>query len=129
MKLSKLLSLVMFITCFSLLYVYQQTEIFRLAYLGQRKQAYFNDLLDKNSILRYNIEKNASLACIGNQISMTTDFKMPDTYRLMRLVPSQERIRLKEESHKKETIFSRLFGIKAQAEARTISTSTSFEGR
>lgn len=129
MKLSKILSLVIFITCFSLLYVYQQTEIFRLAYLGQKKQAYFNDLLDKNSILRYNIERNASLACIGSRISKTTDFKMPDTYRLMRLVPLQERLGQKEESHNKETIFSRLFGVRAQAEAKTVNTSTSLDGR
>lgn len=117
------MSSVVLITCLCLLYVYQQTEIFRLAYLGQKKQTYFKDLLDKNSILRYNIDKNASLVCVGSKISGYSDFKMPDAFRLMRLTPSKEGLKLKERPPKKETIFSRLFGIKRQAEAKTISPS------
>ena len=61
MKLSKFFSAVVFITSFSVLYVYQQSEIFRLAYLGQKKQSVFTELLDKNTALKYNINKSSSL--------------------------------------------------------------------
>jgi len=120
MKLPKFLSVVTFITSFSLLYVYQQTDIFRLAYVGQRKQALYQDLLDKNNILRYNIKVKASLVQIGSTISSNTDYEMPNTYRLVRLSPSREGLNVKEQSLNRETIISRLFGIKRQAEAKTI---------
>jgi hypothetical protein len=120
MKLPKFLSLVSFITMFSLLYVYQQTEIFRLGYVGQRKQALYQDLLDKNSILRYNIKSKASLAQIGNAISSNKDYEMPSTYRLVRLSPSREGLISGEQSLNRETVISRIFGIKRQAEAKTI---------
>jgi len=120
MKLPKFLSVVTFITSFSLLYVYQQTEIFRFAYIGQKKQALYQDLLDKNNILRYNIKNKASLVQIGNTISSNADYEMPGTYRLVRLSPSREGLSSKEQSLNRETIISRLFGIKRQAEAKTI---------
>ena len=120
MKLPKFLSIVTFITSFSLLYVYQQTEIFRFAYVGQKKQALYQDLLDKNNILRYNMKSKASLVQIGSAISSNTDYEMPNTYRLVRLSPSREGLNVKEQSLNRETIISRLFGIKRQAEAKTI---------
>lgn len=120
MRLSKFLSVVIFVTCLSLLYVYQQTEIFRLAYVGQKKQALLQDSLDKNSILRYNIASNASLVHIGNKISVYADFQMPDGYRLVRLMPSREGLKPSQEPANRETLLSRLFGIKRQAEAKTI---------
>jgi hypothetical protein len=120
MKLSKFLATVFWVTCISLLYVHQQTEVFRLAYVGGKKQALFQELLDKNNILRYNIGSSASLVQIASKISKTTDFQMPDTYRLVRLTPSSEGLRFVEQPVKKETILSRIFGIKRQAEAKTV---------
>jgi len=121
MRLHKFLFLTVFITSFSLLYVYQQTEILRQAYVGQKKTATFQDLLDKNSFLRYNIEKSASLTRIGSKISITSDYEMPDTYRLVKLNTNLENTRLsKHVIIKKESVFSRIFGIKRQAEAQTI---------
>ncbi|MCX5707353.1 MAG: hypothetical protein NTW13_06900 [Candidatus Omnitrophica bacterium] len=120
MKLSKFLSLTAFITLFSLLYVYQQSEIVRLAYAGQRQQTTFQELLDKNSILRYNIEKNSSLVHLTSSISGQADLQMPDTYQLVRLVPSREGLMIQDTIVSKETLFSRIFGVKKQAEARTI---------
>jgi len=111
------------ITCatfFSLLYVYQQTEIIRLAYAEQKQYAVFQDLLDKNSILRYNMEKSCSLVNIGGSVSNHADFQMPDKYQLVRLVPSQGGVLLALGPGNKETLLSRLFGAKRQAEARTI---------
>lgn len=119
MRISRFLSVVSFITLFSLLYVWQQTEVFRLAYAGQKNLAAFQDLLDKNTVLRYNIKRNASLIRIGDKVSDRAAFQMPDTYRLVRLVyPEGNLTRTKEIP--RESIAFRLFGIKRQAEANTI---------
>lgn len=121
MKLSKFLTFAVFITAFALLYVYQQSEIFRFAYTGQKKQARFADLLDNNSLLRYNIEKSASLVRIGNRLSKAPEFEMPTSYRLVRLTQPLENLSLAQHVYNKEGMLSRLFGIKRQAEAKTIS--------
>lgn len=120
MKLTRFLSIIGFITLFSLLYVYQQTEILRLAYAGQKKIVSFEDLLDKNSILRYNIHKSGSLVRIGSRIDQSADFQMPDSYRLVRLTPVKGNSGVNAREFKKESVISRLFGIKRQAEAKTI---------
>jgi len=120
MRLSKFLFILLFLTCISLLYIYQQTEIFRFAYLDQRKQAVFDDLLDKNSILRYNVSKSSSLIDIENKIYKDTNFQMPDSFRLVRLAPVSGGSKIVSRPAKKETFFARLFSIKRQAEAKTI---------
>jgi hypothetical protein len=122
MKLPKFLLLVTFITCSCLLYVYQQTDIFRLAYIGQKRNAVFHDFLDKNAMLRYNINKNTSLVLIDNRISGYANFEMPDSYRVVKLVYPQEGLRIANQSRtsKLKNIVTSLFAIKRQAEARTI---------
>jgi len=122
MRLSKFLLLVTFITFFCLLYVCQQTEIFRLAYIGQKKSTLFHDSLDKNAMLRYNINRNTSLVLIDNRISGYANFEMPDSYRVVKLVYPQGGLRIanRSRSSKLQNIATALFGIKRQAEARTI---------
>lgn len=120
MKLSKILSTLFFLTLFSLLYIYLQTEIFRLAYLGQKKQAVFQDLLDKNSVLRYNISQSSSLINIANKLSKESGLEMPGSYRLVRLSGSGEGPKLARQPSNRETFFARVFGVRRQAEARTI---------
>lgn len=120
MKLPKFLSIVGFVTFFCLLYVYQQTEVFRLAYLGQKKMAALEDLLDKNSRLRYNINKSTSLVCISNKFLDIADFQMPETFRLVRLEPFPGGEERNMQRLKKENIVFRLFGIKREAQAKTI---------
>ena len=120
MRLNKFLSTVTIITLFSVLYVYQQSEVFRLAYVGQKKQSVFQDSLDKNSVLRYNINQNTSLVYIGNKVLSNTDFQMPDNYRLVRMTLSGEAIATSRTQGGRENMLSRIFGIKRQAEARTI---------
>jgi hypothetical protein len=120
MRLSRFLSIVSCVTCFSLLYVYQQAEIFRLAYLGQKNRTAFQELLDKNTLLRYNIGRSGSLVQIGDKISDSADFQMPDSYKLVRISPSREGFRLREANPEKQPLLSRVFGIKSQAEAKTL---------
>jgi len=120
MKLSRFLILVSLITSFSLLYVYQQSEIFRFAYAGQKRLTRFEDLLDKNTVLKYNIAKNISLIRIGNKVSADPNFQMPDSYKLLRIAHPVNGLRVIRYIQKKETLLSRLFGVKRQAEAKTI---------
>ena len=120
MRVSKFLSIIFIITCICLLYVYQQTEIFRLAYEGQKKQALSQESLDKNTILRYNISSSASLVEISSRFSGYADLQIPDTYRLVRLELSPERLMIKGKPPKRQTILSRLFSVKRQAEARPV---------
>ncbi|MDD5060366.1 MAG: hypothetical protein PHY35_04515 [Candidatus Omnitrophica bacterium] len=120
MKLTKFLSMVVFITSFSVLYVYQQSEIFRLAYLGQKKQVLFTELLDKNTALRYNINKSSSLVNIGGRINATTEFQMPDNYRFVKFISSREGLMLADENQNKEGLLARIFSLKREAQAKTI---------
>jgi hypothetical protein len=116
MRLSRFLSLIIAATAFSLLYVYQQSDIYRLAYTIQKQQVTFQDLLDKNTVLRYNIESNASLIRIGDRISESKNFQMPDNYRLLVLANANTAGTVKHVAGK-ESLVSRIFGIKRQAEA------------
>ncbi|MFA5155866.1 MAG: hypothetical protein WC532_00525 [Candidatus Omnitrophota bacterium] len=117
MRLSRFLLTVSLVTSFSLLYVYQQSEIFRLAYAGQKRVTRFEDLLDKNAGLKYNIAKNVSLTRIGSKVAADPDFQMPDSYRLIKLSRPLNGLKVTQYAPKKETLLSRLFGIKRQAEA------------
>ncbi len=120
MRLTKFLSITVFITSFSVLYVYQQSEIFRLAYLGQKKQITFNELLDKNTALRYNIKKNSSLVNIGNRISGTNEFQMPDNYRFVKFISSRNGLKLADQNQSRESLLARIFSLKREAQAKTI---------
>lgn len=120
MKLPKFVLSIVVITSFSLLYVYQQTEIFCLAYISQKKQISLEDLLDKNNLLRYNINRNASLVNIGSRISEDADFQMPDNFKLIRMAPAFEESKPQIESSKVQILLTHIFGIKRQAEAKTV---------
>ena len=120
MRLTKFFSTVVFITSFSVLYVYQQSEIFRLAYLGQKKQAIFTELLDKNTVLRYNINKSSSLVNIGARISSINDFGMPDNYRYVKFISSPGGLKLADQGQAQEGLLARIFSLKKEAQAKTI---------
>ncbi|PIP18768.1 MAG: hypothetical protein COT38_00805 [Candidatus Omnitrophica bacterium CG08_land_8_20_14_0_20_41_16] len=120
MRLNKFLSSIIFVTLFSVLYVYQQSEIVRLAYAEEKQHIAFQELLDRNSVLRYNIEKNCSLINIGNTLFGRSDFQMPDKYQLVRLVPTNAGATFVKAAGNKETLLSRIFGLNKQAEAKTI---------
>lgn len=120
MKVSKFLLLVAAFTVFILLYVYQQSEIFRLGYIIDRKQDKFQYLLDKNALLRYNVQKNASLIHLGDKLSRCADFQMPDTYRLVKVMYPVTKLGSPIPFARKENIIARIFGVKRQAEAKTI---------
>lgn len=125
MRLSKFLFLAFIATVFALTYVSQQTEVFRLAYEGQKNMKKFQELLDVNSNLRYSFKKKTSLVCIGNKVAGQSDFTMPENYCLVRLDPSCTLVK-SSRPVKRETVVARLFGIKRQAEARTVNSPLTF---
>jgi len=120
MKMTRFFSATIFITSFCLLYVYQQSEIFRLAYLGSRRQLTYNELFDKNTTLSYNIQKSSSLVNIGNRLSSTSDFQMPDKYRFVKVVASKDGIKPANQNHGKEGLLAAIFSLKREAQAKTI---------
>ena len=120
MKLTKFFSAVVFITSFSVLYVYQQSEIFRLAYLGSNKQKTYNELLDKNTALNYNIKKSSSLVNIGSRISGTNDFQMPDKYRFVKVVTSRDELKPANQNQAREGLLAGIFSLMREAQAKTI---------
>ncbi|MCM8801227.1 MAG: hypothetical protein NC912_04345 [Candidatus Omnitrophica bacterium] len=121
MRTPRFLAVSIFITFICLIYVYQQTEIYRLGYINQRKLVTFQDLLDKNSILRYNMEKRTSLIDVANHFNNDKELQMPQDYRVVRLLPQQLDSGLaRSKGSKQENIFARIFGLKRQAEAKTI---------
>jgi len=123
MRLNKFLSLAFLVTSFSLAYVWQQTKTVRLAYEGQRKLARFQELLDENSVLRYNLKKNTSLVKIGSSLSGSGEFQMPNSYCLVKLSKPVEGVRFaKNGASRRLNLASRIFGIKRQAEAKTINS-------
>ncbi|MCM8795880.1 MAG: hypothetical protein NC928_04280 [Candidatus Omnitrophica bacterium] len=120
MKLSKFIISISLITFFCLLYVHQQSEIFRLGYMAQKKSAVLEELLDKNHLLRYNLNKTTSLVLIGNKISERVDLEMPENFHLVIFQPKETKGIMAFGAIKKENLFSRLFGIKREAQAKTI---------
>jgi hypothetical protein len=122
MKMTKFLSMIVFITSFCVLYVYQQSEIFRLAYLGSKRQTTYNELLDKNAALSYNIKKGSSLVSIGNRINGTNDFQMPDNYRFVKVTTSKGGFRPANQNQGSEGLLASIFSLKREAQAKTINS-------
>lgn len=56
------------LTCPSLVYTWQQTEIIRLAYLENNKNKVCKELLDRNHYLRYNLVSQKSALNLGNKL-------------------------------------------------------------
>ncbi|HOU36801.1 MAG TPA: hypothetical protein PK562_05980 [Candidatus Omnitrophota bacterium] len=123
MKVSKFLAVLISVTVLSLVYVWQQNEILRLAYERQKNYAFFQDLLDANSSLRYNLTHNTSVTKIAGRISQESDFTMPDNYCLVKVpAPARQTWYAQGYTGRKQTLVSRVFGIRRQAEAKTIDT-------
>ena len=123
MRLTKFLSLAFLVTSFSLLYVWQQTKTVCLAYESQKKLGRFQELLDENSVLRYNLKKNTSLVKIGSSLSGSGEFQMPNSYCLVKLSKTVVGARFaKNGASRRTNLASRIFGIKRQAEAKTVNS-------
>ncbi|MCM8770758.1 MAG: hypothetical protein NC936_02690 [Candidatus Omnitrophica bacterium] len=117
MRFYKFLFTAIFITTLCLAYVYQQTNIYRLAYTHQKKTQVYQDLLDKNNLLRYNVNVLTSLSFMGSKVLETADFELPATTKIVKLEYPQEKIIVAKD---KLMEVLNLFGLKSQAEAKMI---------
>ncbi len=124
MRLTKFLSLAFLVTCFSLLYVWLQTKAVSLAYEGQRKSSRFQELLDENSVLRYNLKQNTSLVKLGLRNSGDGKFEMPNSYCLVKLNKGMEGVKVTKRNgaSRMPAFASRILGVKKQAEAKTVNS-------
>lgn len=107
-------------TALALAYVWQQTEIFRLAYVGQKQLGHFEELLDVNSALRYNLTRKTSVSHMGLQAAQGSEFHLPEQFCLLR-VPGEQTVRSgRQQVEDKMTLIARMFGFRRQAEAQTL---------
>ncbi|MDD5348435.1 MAG: hypothetical protein PHT59_07470 [Candidatus Omnitrophica bacterium] len=128
MKLSRFLSIILPLTVLSVVYVWQQTEVVSLAYEGQRKLAQFQELLDENSNLRYNLKRNTSLVYLGSKVSGGKEFSMPGSYCLVKVDrPSERSLLLGKRAAPRKTLAARLLEFGREAQAKTIHSSLTFK--
>ncbi|MBU1125741.1 MAG: hypothetical protein KKC84_06925 [Candidatus Omnitrophica bacterium] len=120
MKLPKFVFVISLITFFSILYVYQQVEVFRLAYVVQKRQFASDDLLDRNILLRYNIRKKASLVRLGDKMTQMAEFQMPDNFRLVRFSLAPDTLHARRAGSFRKTFLTRVFTSSQQPEAKFI---------
>ena len=106
----------------SLVCVYQQKQIFYLAYQGDRKQTKLQELLDRNNVLRYNLNVYSSLPYLDKRLFVkSADFEIPQVQRLVKLDFTQTKTRMTRNPEKNKNLFTNLFNIiTKQAEARPI---------
>ena len=122
MRLRRFSLLIFFITFMSLVCVYQQKQIFYLAYQGDRKQTKLQELLDRNNVLRYNLNVYSSLPYLDKRLFVkSADFEIPQVQRLVKLDFTQTKTRMTRNPEKNKNLFTNLFNIiTKQAEARPI---------
>ena len=121
MRISRFLYAISLVTVFCLVYVYQQTEIFRMAYVGQQREALFQDLLDKNTLLRYNIESRASVVRIGSRILQDNVYEMPGDFQTLAYASDKKSVAKANLPHR-ENILAKLLSVKSEAQAGMISS-------
>jgi hypothetical protein len=120
MRLTKILVILFSITLIALIYIFQQTEIFQLAYAASKQEMRLKELLDKNNLLRYNINTISSLSYLESSLLSKADFQLPAQAQMVKLqTPPKERItvaRAGAKGRKRNLVFN-FFNIVPQAEA------------
>lgn len=119
MRITKFLIIALAVTLLAVLYVYQQSKIIHLAYQGQEGLAFLESLVDKNSNLRYNINRQMSLVSIAG-LWEEGDFEWPHQKQLVSLTTIRQTPEDNRQIKETENIFTRLLGLRSQAEATLI---------
>ncbi len=122
MRFPKFLLVLSCITFIALVYTYQQSQIFYLAYQTNKRQSRLQETLDRNHILRYNIGVFGSLPCLEKSLLIgDSDFEIAQDKQLVRLkVIKAEEIANLATRNKPNLILSLFNIITKQAEARPI---------
>ena len=119
MSLNKIFTIVLGITLLALLYVYQQSKIIQLAYQEQERLAFLENLINKNNNLKFNIDRQMSLVSIVD-LWQDGNFEWPHQKQLVSLSTIEQGLKASKQLKEKETIFTRIFGLKSQAEATPV---------
>jgi hypothetical protein len=131
MKISRIVNIILLITCCSVFYVWQQTQIVKLSYKKQEKLKLCHQLLDRNMLLRYNLLSLASSENLTKNLQSFDDsYEIPHFSQVVDLRDRDARSKLEltslsrgqaQEYEKKnrQNIFLSLFSPKSQAEAQT----------
>ena len=116
---NKFLIIILAITAIALLYVYQQSKIIEMAYAVQERLAFLDSCLNNNNNLKYLINRQMSLVSIAD-IWQGGDFEWPNQKQLVSFSGvrqvSIDNVQIKT----KENIFTRIFGLRSQAEATLV---------
>ncbi|MGD9014861.1 MAG: hypothetical protein PVI33_02405 [Candidatus Omnitrophota bacterium] len=119
MNLTKFFIIILAVTLLALLYVYQESKIIHSAYQEQERLALLETLVDRNKNLRYNIDRQMSLVSLS-EIWQDGDFEWPGSKYLVSAHPVQQSPTDKKQIIETGSLFTRLFGLKSKAEARSI---------
>lgn len=119
MNLTKFLAILLAVTLLAVLYVYQQSKIIHLAYQEQEKLAFFQRLVDINNNLKYNMSRRMSLASIA-ELWQEGNFEWPHPNQLVSFSIVQQTLDDTRRIKQTDSIFTRLFGLKSQAEATPV---------
>jgi hypothetical protein len=119
MRLSKFFIITLAVTFLALLYVHQQSKIIHLAYQEQERLAFFQRVVDRNNNLEYTLKQGMSLVSI-EELWRDGDFEWPHREQLMSFSTMQQVSRNNEQIKETESIFTRLLGLKSQAEATPV---------
>ena len=121
MKLIRFVFLVGIITCVSLIYLYQETETVKLSYTASKKSNRYQDLLEQNKNLKYNIARLKSVSSLGNKVLKdNANFEIPRPAQLAEIkLRNNKKVKLASIQRKSNLILS-FFSLKSQAEAQTI---------
>jgi len=119
MSLNKIFTIVLGITLVALLYVYQQSKIIQLAYQEQERLAFLENVINKNNNLKFNIDRQMSLVSIVD-LWQDGNFEWPHQKQLVSLSTIEQGLKASKQLKEKETIFTRIFGLKSQAEATPV---------
>ena len=112
-------TIVLAVTLLALLYVYQESKIIHLAYQEQESLAFLETLIDENNHFRYNIDRQVSLVSI-KELWQNGDFEWPGREHLVSSFSVEQSFMDKQQTKNRENLFTRLFGLKSQAEAKSI---------
>lgn len=125
MKLSKFIYLVIFITIVSIIYVQLQVQIFALAYNGKKREVTFKELLDRKTIMMYNINRLESAENIGTTLlSRDSNLQFSDKTQIARFdMPIQLAGNFNAEpklENKRPNFLISFFSLKSEAQAKPI---------
>lgn len=120
MRLHKFIIVLLLVTILALFYVWQQTEIIKLAYDGQQKSRAYRSMLDKNYILMYNLAILKSSQNLGQKVFIdNSEFQMPEAKQVVELKYVALNT-INPASKQKKNILTRLFDFGLRAEAKPV---------